>query len=94
LQNVYIATTRRSAREPELQTTVNPHFALELSAAIAGATAGSTYSCFADNLAGKLEVGLSADFAVVDMEWNAESLLQAKVKQTWFKGEKVFEAAT
>ncbi|KAK6079466.1 amidohydrolase YtcJ 1 [Seiridium cupressi] len=92
LQNIYTATTRRSAREPELQTAVNPHFALELSAAIAGATAGSAYSCFADNLAGKLDIGLSADFAVVDMEWNAETLLQAKVKQTWFKAKKVFEA--
>lgn len=94
LKNIYTATTRRSAREPELQTAINPHFALELSAAIAGATAGSTYSCFADRLAGKLEVGLSADFAVVDMEWDAESLLHAKVTQTWFKGKKVFDAAS
>ncbi|KAK6189394.1 hypothetical protein LQW54_013303 [Pestalotiopsis sp. IQ-011] len=93
LQNIYTATTRRSAREPDLQTTVNPQFALELSAAIAGATAGSAYSCFADNLTGKLEVGLSADFAVVDMEWDAASLLQARVKQTWFKGKKVFESS-
>ncbi|KAH8198433.1 hypothetical protein TruAng_007417 [Truncatella angustata] len=91
-QNIYTATTRRSAREPDLQTAVNPQFALELSASVAGATSGSAYSCFADDRAGKLDVGLSADFAVVDMEWNAESLLRAKVKQTWFKGKKVFEA--
>jgi predicted amidohydrolase YtcJ len=93
LRNVYVATTRRSAREPSLETTINPQFALELSAAIAGATVGSAYSCFADNLAGKLEVGRSADFAVVDMQWNAESLLGAEVKQTWFKGKKVFESS-
>jgi predicted amidohydrolase YtcJ len=91
LQNIYTATTRRSAREPDLQTTINPQFALQLSAAIAGATAGSAYSCFADNLTGKLDVGLSADFAVVDMEWDTASLLQARVKQTWFKGKKVFD---
>ncbi|KAI1846359.1 hypothetical protein JX265_011959 [Neoarthrinium moseri] len=88
--NMYTAATRRSAREPELETVVNPQFALELSAAVAAATAGSAYSCFADGSAGKLEVGRSADFAVVDMEWDAKKLLQAKVKQTWFKGKKVF----
>jgi predicted amidohydrolase YtcJ len=92
LRNVYTATTRRSAREPELQTIVNPQFALELSAAITAATAGSTYSCFMDRWAGKLEVGLSADFAVVDMEWDAKELLGAVIKQTWFKGQKVYES--
>lgn len=94
LKNIYTATTRKSAREPALANAVNPHFALGLSAAIAGATAGSTYSCFADDVTGKLEVGLSADFAVVDMEWNAESLLGARVEQTWFKGKKVYEAGS
>lgn len=94
LRNVYTATTRRSAREPGLQTAVNPHFALELSAAVAAATAGSAYSCFMDRWAGKLEVGLSADFAVVDMEWDVENLLEAKIQQTWFKGQKVYDAAS
>lgn len=93
LGNIYTATTRRSARDPEYEHTVNPRFSLDLSAGIAAATAGSAYSCFADRWAGKLEVGLSADFAVVDMEWDANHLLEAKVKQTWFKGEKVYDAA-
>ena len=68
LPNIYTATTRRSAREPDLPDAVNPHFALELAAAVAAATEGSARSCFADAWAGRLEPGLSADFAVVDME--------------------------
>lgn len=70
LRNVYTATTRRSARQPDLSAadTVNPHFALGLAAAVAAATEGSAYSCFADRWAGRLEPGRSADFAVVDME--------------------------
>lgn len=68
LRNLYTATTRRSAREPDLPDVVNPHFALELAAAVAAATEGSAHSCFADAWAGRLEPGRSADFAVVDME--------------------------
>ncbi|OTA56642.1 amidohydrolase 3 [Hypoxylon sp. EC38] len=92
LKNAYTATTRRSAREPELTDRVNPHFALELAAAIAAGTEGSAYSCFADRWTGKLEVGRMADLAVVDMEWDADKLLEARVMQTWFRGEKVFDA--
>ncbi|KAI1134623.1 amidohydrolase family-domain-containing protein [Hypoxylon sp. FL0543] len=92
LRNVYTATTRRSAREPDLTERVNPHFALELAAAIAAGTEGSAYSCFADRWAGKLEVGRTADLAVVDMEWDANKLLEARVVQTWFRGKKVFDA--
>ncbi|KAI0145471.1 amidohydrolase family protein [Xylariaceae sp. FL1272] len=93
-KNVYTATTRRSAREPECKETVNPHFALELSAAIAALTEGTAYSCFADGWSGKLEAGRSADFAVVDMDWDPEKLLQSKVVQTWFMGKKIFDAET
>ncbi|KAI1490928.1 amidohydrolase family-domain-containing protein [Biscogniauxia mediterranea] len=94
LRNLYTATTRRSAREPELTDRVNPGFALGFSAAVAAATEGAAYSCFAERWAGKLETGRMADFAVVDMEWNPEKLLQAKVVQTWFEGRKVFDAAS
>ncbi|KAI0204475.1 amidohydrolase family protein [Astrocystis sublimbata] len=92
LTNCYTATTRRSAREPHLEDRVNPHFALDLAAAIAAGTAGSAYSCFADGWAGQLKAGLSADFAVVNMEWTADQLLQAKIEQTWVLGRKVFDA--
>ncbi|KAI1204014.1 amidohydrolase family protein [Nemania serpens] len=90
--NLYTATTRRSAREPELEDRVNAHFALGLAAAVAAATEGSAHSCFADGWAGKLEAGRSADFVVADMEWGADALLQARVVQTWFQGRKVFDA--
>ncbi|KAI2462964.1 amidohydrolase 3 [Annulohypoxylon bovei var. microspora] len=97
LKNIYTATTRQSAREPSLADRMNPHFALELAAAIAAGTEGSAYSCFADRWAGKLEVGRTADMAVVDMavvdmEWDVKKLLEAKVIQTWFKGKKVFDS--
>ncbi|KAK7964496.1 hypothetical protein PG988_011470 [Apiospora saccharicola] len=88
LKNIYTAATRRSAREPGMEVGAmnNPHFALELASAVAAATAGSAYSCYMDRWAGRLEKGLSADLAVVEMEWEAEKLLQAKVKETWFRG--------
>ncbi|KAI0097054.1 amidohydrolase 3 [Hypoxylon sp. NC0597] len=92
LKNAYTAATRRSAREPKLTDRMNPHFALELAATIAAGTEGSAYSCFADRWTGKLEVGRMADLAVVDMEWDANKLLEARVMQTWFSGEKVFDA--
>lgn len=93
MRNLYTATTRRSAREPELEDTVNPQFALDLSAAVSAATAGSAYSCFADSWAGSIAIGKSADFAVVDMHWDKNKLLAAEVTQTWFKGNKVFDAS-
>ncbi|KAI0853610.1 amidohydrolase 3 [Daldinia vernicosa] len=92
LRNAYTATTRRSAREPGLTDRVNPHFALDLAAAIAAGTEGSAYSCFADQYTGKLETGRMADFVVVDMEWDASKLLEARILETWFGGKKVFDA--
>ncbi|RHZ57100.1 amidohydrolase [Aspergillus thermomutatus] len=90
LRNLYTATTRRSAREPESAATVNPQFKLSLLQAVSAATAGSAYSCFADGFTGSLEVGKKADFAVVDMEWEAEKLLEASVYETYFEGRRVF----
>lgn len=90
LPNVYTATTRRSARLPESEETVNAHFALPLVTAFTAATTGAAYACFADKITGKLEKGLKADFVVVDMEWSKERLLQATVDETWFEGRKVF----
>jgi predicted amidohydrolase YtcJ len=91
LPNLYTATTRRSARQPESTEKVNEHFALSLASAISAATAGSAYSCFADAWTGRLAKGLKADFVVVDMEWNADKLLEAKVQETWLEGRKVFD---
>jgi predicted amidohydrolase YtcJ len=92
LGNIYVGTTRRSYREPEMETTVNPHFSLGLCEAVAAATEGAAYSCFDDHRIGVLEKGHKADFVVVDMEWEKEKLMEAKVLETWYDGAKVWSA--
>jgi predicted amidohydrolase YtcJ len=90
LRNIYTATTRRSAREPGLEDVVNKGFALGLAEAVSAATEGAAWSCFAEGVTGRLEEGLSADFVVVEMDWDKERLLDGIVVETWFKGRKVF----
>ncbi|KAK4240423.1 amidohydrolase 3 [Achaetomium macrosporum] len=92
LGNIYVGTTRRSYRDPALETTVNPHFALGLCEAVAAATEGAAYSCFDEDRIGVLKKGHKADFVVVDMEWEKEKLMQATVTETWFDGTKVWSA--
>ncbi|KAK5992100.1 Putative amidohydrolase YtcJ-like protein [Cladobotryum mycophilum] len=92
LPNMYVATTRRSYREPELETVINPEFALTVYQAIAGATHGSAYSTFADKWTGSLKKGLKADFVVCQVELTPEQLIKGVVKETWFEGKKVYEA--
>ncbi|KAL5340382.1 amidohydrolase 3 [Aspergillus crustosus] len=89
--NLYYATTRRSIVELENLEPLNPEFGLELVQAVAGATEGAAYARFAETWTGRLEVGLSADFVVVDVPWEQERLLEGRVRQTWYKGEKVFD---
>ncbi|KAK4129130.1 amidohydrolase 3 [Parathielavia appendiculata] len=92
LGNIYVGTTRRSYREPEMETAVNPHFALGLCEAVAAATEGAAYSCFDDHRVGVLEKGHKADFVIVDMEWEKEKLMDARVAETWFDGGRVWPA--
>lgn len=92
LGNIYVGTTRKSYREPETQTTVNPHFSLGLCEAVAAATEGAAYSCCDDHRIGVLEKGYKADFVVVDMEWEKEKLMEARVTETWFDGARVWSA--
>jgi len=94
--NIYGATTRRSARDHErLVKPVNEHFKLALGDALNAATSGAAYSCFAEGFTGRLEVGMKADFVVVDTggDWESdlENLLHAKVLETWFEGKRVFK---
>ena len=91
LSNLYCATTRRSAREPKSLAKTNEEYALPLATAMAAATEGAAYSCFADAWTGKLRAGFKADFVVVDMNWTAEDLLEANLRQTWFEGKKVYD---
>lgn len=93
LANAYIATTRRSAREPDAADlgAVNPHFALTLCQAVTAATRGAAYSVFADGETGSLVPGKTADFAVVDMAWDTSKLLGAVIEETWYSGKQVFK---
>ena len=94
LANLYIATTRKSAKKPSLADTVNEHFVLPLASAVSAATAGSAYSSFAETQTGSLEAGKKADFAVLDIKWKPEELLEAVVVETWLDGKRVFERTT
>lgn len=89
--NCYVATNRRSAREPDLETVVNGQFALGLCESVVAGTQGSARSCFMDDVTGKLEKGMKADLAVLDMQWDKTQMLKARVTQTWFAGRKVFD---
>lgn len=90
--NCYVATNRRSAREPDLETVANGHFALGLCESVVAGTQGSARSCFMDHVTGRLEKGMAADLAVLDMEWDKIQLLRARITQTWFAGRKVFDS--
>ncbi|KAL1593708.1 hypothetical protein SLS60_010440 [Paraconiothyrium brasiliense] len=92
LKNLYVATTRKSARYPDTaDPPVNEEFKLGIAEAVTAATRGAAYSCFAEQRVGTLEVGKQADFVIVDMKFEADDLLSAKVAQTWYNGEKVFD---
>ncbi|KAH8684313.1 amidohydrolase 3 [Tricladium varicosporioides] len=93
LRNLYTATTRRSIRELDSAETMNPHFSLSLCQAFSAATYGSAYACFAEGWTGSLQKGLQANFLTIDMDWTPQSLIQARVCQTWYKGQKIFDAA-
>ncbi|KAH6897076.1 amidohydrolase 3 [Thelonectria olida] len=92
LHNIYVAATRRSAREPESDEVVNEHFRLGVCESVVAGTAGAAASVFLDDRVGSLAAGKMADFVVVDMEWEATSLLKAEMKETWFSGKKVWSS--
>jgi predicted amidohydrolase YtcJ len=94
LPNLYNATTRRSAMDPNMTERVNEQYALPLASAVTAATAGAAYSCRTDQWRGSLKPGYTADFVVLDFDWNPDTLLQGRVLQTWFGGRKVFDSST
>jgi predicted amidohydrolase YtcJ len=90
--NIYSATTRKSASQRDYQGRVNPSGALTLAQAMTAATSGAAYSRFAESWVGSLRPGLQADFLVLDTPWDPDSLLEAKVVQTWSRGERLYQA--
>ncbi|OAG05598.1 amidohydrolase 3 [Paraphaeosphaeria sporulosa] len=90
LPNLYNATTRRSATQPEMEARTTPHQALTLTQAFHAATTGAARSRFAEGWTGRLEKGLWADFVVLECEWEAGRLLEARLEQTWARGKRLF----
>lgn len=94
LPNVYIAATRRSALDPSFEPR-HPHFALPLEDAIAHATRDAAASVGDGDERGRLEAGLAADFAVIDVDPftdGTESLRTARVIRTVVAGRTEFDA--
>ncbi|KAF2629702.1 amidohydrolase 3 [Macroventuria anomochaeta] len=92
LPNLYNATMRRSATQPQMTERTTPHQALTMSQAFYAATAGAAYSRFAEKWTGSLKKGLRADFVVLDSKWTPESLLDDTVAETWARGRRVYRA--
>ncbi|RMJ18302.1 hypothetical protein CDV36_002002 [Fusarium kuroshium] len=92
--NLYNATTRKSALQPTSSVKCNAEAALTLSQAVTAATSGAAYSRFAEEWTGSLKAGLRADFLTLDTQWTPESLLEARVYQTWSQGKVVYQAKT
>ncbi|GJC86033.1 putative amidohydrolase YtcJ [Colletotrichum liriopes] len=93
LQNAYVATTRRSAREPGYDVVVNEHFRLGVCEAITAAAFGTAKSVFAEDRIGSLQVGKRADFVVANMDWTPQGLLKGEIKATWFDGRRVWPSS-
>lgn len=95
LPNMYIAATRKSALDASFAPQ-HPHYALPLAQALGHATRDAAASVGDGATRGRLEAGLSADFAIVDVDpfsAGPESLLTARVMRTVVAGRTVHEAA-
>ncbi|KPI41443.1 putative amidohydrolase YtcJ [Cyphellophora attinorum] len=93
LRNLYNATTRKSALDLECKDTVNEEFRLGLADAVRGVTSGAAYSRRADGWTGRLKVGASADFVLVELGgWGGEEMIRGRVLETWFRGKRVYDS--
>ncbi|KAM0377377.1 hypothetical protein ACHAO7_000099 [Fusarium culmorum] len=90
--NLYNATTRKSALEPKMDKVTNGKSALTLTQAMKAATYGAAYSRFAENWTGSLKEGLRADFMILPGVPEVQGLLDVKVDETWFGGDKVYDS--
>ncbi|KAI1088072.1 amidohydrolase 3 [Rostrohypoxylon terebratum] len=92
MANVYVGATRRSYRNPSYAHVVNHDFRLGVCEAVVAASYGSARSVFWDGRLGSLESGKRADLTVWDMVWDEERLLEARLEETWFDGERIWSA--
>ncbi|KAF5026918.1 hypothetical protein F66182_948 [Fusarium sp. NRRL 66182] len=89
--NLYNATTRKSALEPTMEAVTNAKSALTLPEAMKAATYGAAYSRFAETWTGSLKEGLRADFMILPSAPCVDTLLDTRVQETWFGGQRVYE---
>jgi len=93
--NLYVANTRLSARDPHYHSRINQRQPLDMHQVFGAATWGAAYSCFADKELGSLDIGKKADFILVDglsHDFDAKSLLQAQISETWMNGQQVYSS--
>ena len=105
LPNLYIATTRRSALDPDMKwpptgpaggfMVNNLKYKLDLHTALEAATRGAAYSCRMEDVVGSLAVGMAADFCILGVDPFKDGLgvlsrAQEGVMETWVDGQQVF----
>jgi len=84
LPNMYIASTRRSPEQPDLEP-IRPDFALPVDEAIVHGTTDAAWASFEDGRLGVLRQGACADLVVIDGDPFAngpDALLSARVRRT------------
>ncbi len=91
-ENVYVAVTRRSIKHPEMGQYL-PTEAFSMQDAIRAYTETPAYFSYQENELGKLQKNHYADFIVVEnlSLKNPDTLLNAKVVETYIEGEKVYQ---
>jgi len=91
LPNMYIASTRRSPGNPELQPP-RPDFALPVDEALVHATQDAAWASFEEGRLGVLRAGALADLVIIDDDPFAngpDALLTARVRRTVVGGKTV-----
>ncbi|PNS20618.1 hypothetical protein CAC42_345 [Sphaceloma murrayae] len=94
LKNLYVATTRKSARKEGAGPPqgFDEGWKLGMASAATAATRGAAYSVFQEGRVGALREGMMADFVVVEGmgQWSPEGWAEGRVVETWFGGERVW----
>ncbi len=91
LKGIECAVTRTSITDPS--KTLNVKEALSLQEAIHSYTTGGAYASFEENIKGKIEAGMLADFVIIDknpMTVPAHEIHHIQVLETWIDGKQVY----
>ena len=96
LPNLFIAATRRSALDPTVPPARGIDQVRPLEEAFAHASADAAWSCFDEDIRGRLAPGLLADLVVIDpdvFQQGPDALLTAHVQRTLVGGSEVYRAS-